>query len=60
MFVELDQRHNAGLTVSLEWERDTGQTQIVVNDARTALDMVFAVPRTAAADAFLHPFRYAP
>jgi hypothetical protein len=60
MFVELDTRHNEGLTVSLEWDRDTGQTQIVVNDARTALDTVFAVPRTAAADAFRHPFRYAP
>jgi hypothetical protein len=60
MFVELDKRDNHGLTVSLEWDCDTGQTQIVVIDARTALDTVFAVPRAHAADAFRHPFRYAP
>jgi hypothetical protein len=60
MFVELDTRHNEGLTVSLEWDRDTGQAQIVVNDARTASETVFAVPRGRAADAFRHPFRYVP
>jgi hypothetical protein len=60
MFVELDTRYNEGLTVSLEWDRDTGQTQIVVNDARTALDTVFAVPRAHAGDALRHPYRYAP
>jgi hypothetical protein len=60
MFVELDTRHNEGLTVSLEWDRDTGQTQIVVIDTRTATETTFAVPRRRAAAAFRHPFRYAP
>jgi hypothetical protein len=60
MFVELDTRHNDGLTVSLKWNRDTGQTQIVIRDARTATRTVFGVPRVNAADAFRHPFRYAP
>jgi hypothetical protein len=33
MFVELDRRQNDGLIVSLEWDRETGKTQIVVEDA---------------------------
>ena len=60
MFVELDTRHDAGFTVSLEWDRDTGQTQIVVSDVRSASETVVTVPRVKAADAFRHPFRYAP
>jgi hypothetical protein len=32
MFVELDNRHDGAVTVSLQWDRDTGRTQIVVND----------------------------
>ena len=35
MFVELETRHGDGLTVTLEWDRATGQTQIVVHDARS-------------------------
>jgi hypothetical protein len=60
MFVELDTRHDAGFTVSLQWDRETGQTQIVVNDSRDAREFVFGVPRSRAADAFHHPFRYVP
>ena len=60
VFVEIDKRHTDGFTVSLHWDRDTGQTQIVVNDARTASETVFGVPHVNAADAFRHPFRYAP
>lgn len=60
MFVELDTRHSDGFTVSLEWDRDTSQTQIVVNDARTATMTVFGVPAAMAGEAFRHPFRYAP
>jgi hypothetical protein len=59
-FVELDTRHNDGYTVSLEWNRDTGVTQIVVGDVRTARQLVFPVPTASAGDAFRHPFRYAP
>ena len=60
MFVELDTREDAGYTISLEWDRDTGQTQIVVVDIRDASLLVFRVPGANAGDAFRHPFRYAP
>lgn len=60
VFVELDTRHNDGYTVSLEWNRDTGTTQIVVGDGRGARPLVFPVPTANAGDAFRHPFRYAP
>ena len=60
MFVELDTREADGLTVSLEWDRDTGVTQVVVQDVRTACQVAFLVPQARAGDAFRHPFRYAP
>ena len=60
MFVELDTRHGDGLTVTLEWDRDSGQTQIVVLDARSDGLLAFGVPGANAADAFRHPFKYAP
>lgn len=58
MFVELDTRQTDGLTISLEWDRDTGTTQIVVHDARAANLIAFPVPHARAGDAFRHPFRY--
>jgi carotenoid cleavage dioxygenase-like enzyme len=60
VFVELDTRQDAGYTVSLEWDRDTDDTQIVLADSRTACLLVFAVSGAIAGDAFRHPFRYAP
>jgi hypothetical protein len=60
VFVELDRRHNDGYTVSLEWNRDTGNTRIVVADSRDESVLVFCVPGANAGDAFRHPFRYAP
>jgi hypothetical protein len=60
MFVELDTRHDARYTVSLEWERNTGETQIVVGDRGTSSVLVFSVPGENAGEAFRHPFRYAP
>jgi hypothetical protein len=60
MFVELNTRHADGLTVRLEWDRDTGQTRIVVADTRSDGPIAFSVPPVNAADAFRHPFRYAP
>jgi hypothetical protein len=60
MFVELDTRHNDGLTVRLEWDRDTRQTKIVVQDTRYEGLIAFSVAPVDAADAFRHPFRYAP
>jgi hypothetical protein len=60
MFVEVDTRRGDGLTVTLEWDRDTGQTQIVLHDIRADGLIAFGVPPANAADAFRHPFRYAP
>ena len=60
VFVELDIRHNDGYTVSLEWNRNTGNTRIVVADSRDESLLVFCVPGSNAGDAFRHPFRYAP
>ena len=59
VFVELDTRQDAGLTVSLEWNRDAGNTRIVVADSRDESLLVFCVPGANAGDAFRHPFRYA-
>jgi hypothetical protein len=60
VFVELDTRHDARYTVSLEWDRITGETQIVVGDSGTSSLLVFPVVGAKAGDAFRHPFRYAP
>jgi hypothetical protein len=60
VFVELDTREDAGYIVSLEWDRDTDNTQIVIADSRTADLLVFLVPSENAGDAFRDPFRYAP
>jgi hypothetical protein len=60
VFMELDTRQDAGHTVSLEWDRETGETQIVIADSETASLLMFPVPGANAGDAFRHPFRYAP
>jgi hypothetical protein len=60
VFVDLDTRQDAGYTISLEWDRDMGKTQVVVADIRDASLLVFPVPGANAGDAFRHPFRYAP
>ena len=56
---ELDTRQHADDTVSREWHRDTGETQIVVGDIRDESLLVFPVPGANAREAFRHPFRYA-
>jgi hypothetical protein len=60
VFVELDTRQDAGYTVALVWDRDTGETQIVVAGIRDESLLVLPVPGANAGDAFRHPFRYAP
>jgi hypothetical protein len=60
VFVELDTRHDARYMVSLEWDRDTGETQIVVADRGTSSVLAFPVAGENAGEAFRHPFRYAP
>jgi hypothetical protein len=59
VFVELDTRRDADDTVSLEWDRDTGETQIVVAGIRDESLLVFPVAGANAGEAFRHPFRYA-
>jgi hypothetical protein len=59
MFVELDTRQEAGYDVSLEWDRETGSTRIVVADVRSADWLAFLVPGANAGDAFRDPLRYA-
>ena len=60
MFVELDTRHDFNFTVSLEWNRDTGETHIVVTDGGTSRVLIFPVAGEHAGEAFRHPYRYAP
>jgi hypothetical protein len=60
VFVQLDTRQDAGYTISLEWDRDMGKTQVVVADIRDASLVVLPVPGANAGDAFRHPFSYAP
>jgi hypothetical protein len=60
VFVELDSRRDAGYAVSLEWERNSGETQIIVADSGASSLLVFPVLGESAGDAFRHPFRYAP
>ena len=47
MFVELDTRHDARYTVSLEWDRNTGEIQIAVADSGASSLLVFPCPRRA-------------
>ena len=60
MFVELDTRQDSNFTVSLEWNRDTGETHIVVTDWGTSRVLIFPVAGEQAGEAFRHPYRYAP
>jgi hypothetical protein len=59
-FVELNTRQNHGYTVSLQWNPDTGTTQIIIDDTHAARPLVIPIPAANANDAFHHPFRYAP
>jgi hypothetical protein len=60
VFVELDTRQDAGYTVSLESERETDETQIILAGIRDESLLVLPVPGANAGDAFRHPFRHAP
>jgi hypothetical protein len=59
VFVELNTRQEAGYTVSLEWDGETGNTQIVVADLLTADWLAFLVLGANAGHAFRDPLRYA-
>jgi hypothetical protein len=59
MFVEVDTRHDACYSVSPGWDRDSGETQIVVADGGASSVLVFPVPGEKAGEGFRHRFRYA-
>jgi len=59
VFVEPDTRQDADDRVSLESDRDTGETQIVVADIRDGCLLVFRAARANAGEALRHPCRYA-
>jgi hypothetical protein len=61
MLRELEQRTYNGLTVTLEWDSETGRVQVRCEDDRSPDDPPLCVsvkPRHARL-AFLHPFAYA-
>jgi hypothetical protein len=60
VFIELNTRQDGGCTVSLEWDRDTGETRIVVDDGLTTKRLVYLVAGANAGDAFRRPLQYAP
>jgi hypothetical protein len=60
MYVELDTRTWHGCTVSLEWDRGTNATRIVITDVLTADTLAFRIAGANAAAALRDPLRYAP
>jgi hypothetical protein len=61
MFRQLDERHSAQLTVSLEWDSATGDVQVRCEDHDSPEDSFFyLVDPESALFAFLHPFALRP
>jgi len=56
--VELNSRTDAGIEVTLLWDRNSGEVFIAVCDLRQDSESVIAVAPENAADAFQHPFAY--
>jgi hypothetical protein len=59
VLVDLDTARSVGHRVSPGWDRDTGETQIVVADSLTASLLGFLVQGEHVGDALGHPFRNA-
>jgi hypothetical protein len=62
MLRELDERKNSGLTVTLEWDTETGLVQVRCEDERSGDQPPLCYP-VAPCDAwlaFLHPFAMCP
>lgn len=55
---ELDNRNADGISVSLLWNADTGETFIEIEDMREESVETFPVSAENASDAFQHPFAY--
>jgi hypothetical protein len=58
--LELNRREADGLTVILEYTPDVRRVTLSVDDMRTGAHWSCPVPSERAADAFAHPFCYAP
>jgi hypothetical protein len=58
--LELDERENDGIRVTLVWNRETGELKVLVSDERTLQCFVLVVEQgDDAYDVFDHPFAYA-
>jgi hypothetical protein len=58
--LELDERENDGIRVTLVWNRGTGELKVLVSDERTLESFVIDVTEADNAyDVFNHPFAYA-
>jgi len=55
---ELDNRTNAGLTVSLHWSESVDRVRVTVVDSKLDRVFDFEVPGAQAHEAFTHPFAY--
>jgi hypothetical protein len=60
VLVDVDRRPIVDHAVSPNWDWNTGKTDVVVADSRTASVLVCLIEGDNAGDPFHHPFRYAP
>ena len=56
---ELAHRTSDGIEVTLFWSKATDRVMIAVFDSHTDEGLEFDVERSAALDAFMHPYAYA-
>ena len=58
--LEVDQRTNDGITVTLWYNKLTDSTHISIQQGENNAPQVFEVPQEKAHRAFYHPFAFAP
>jgi hypothetical protein len=56
---ELARRENHGITVSLVWNRDTGNLTVIVHDGDTGQTLRIPAAPSSAMDVFRHPYVHA-
>jgi hypothetical protein len=56
---ELAYRENAGIAVSLRWNRDTGDVSVLVEDSELGESFVVSAAPEQALRVFQHPYAYA-
>jgi hypothetical protein len=59
-WIDLANRENDGLEVTLLWCATTGRAKVAVNDSKRGDAFEFRVAAADALEAFHHPFAYAP